>query len=250
MIDKFLDPYELKARIVPGLLLALAVLVDLVFAAPVLSSLPIFAATGICSLALVYFLGNFARARGRAIEPELWKRWGGPPSTRLLRHRDSLFGDDLKESVRGALVRTLSVRLMTADEEAKDSERADKVIVDAFRQVRQYLQHHDPDGLWQKQNIEYGFCRNLMGCRVAWSFLSIAAVVFAAIHGQRTGGGLLNPASAVALVSLFCAVYVGWFVLPEATKRVADEYAEKAWMAFLSVSQGSGQRPLAASEKL
>ena len=173
MIDKFLDPYELKARIVPGLLLALAVLVDLVFAAPVLSSLPIFAATGICSLALVYFLGNFARARGRAIEPELWKRWGGPPSTRLLRHRDSLFGDDLKESVRGALVRTLSVRLMTADEEAKDSERADKVIVDAFRQVRQYLQHHDPDGLWQKQNIEYGFCRNLMGCRVAWSFLRL-----------------------------------------------------------------------------
>jgi hypothetical protein len=108
---------------------------------------------------IVYFLGNFARARGEAIEPELWKRWGGPPSTRMLRNRDSQFGDDLKASIREALAATLSARLITPDEEAKNPERADKVIVDAFRQVRQYLRQHDPDGLWQKQNIEYGFCR-------------------------------------------------------------------------------------------
>ena len=76
MIDKFLDPYEIKARIAPGLILSVAVLVDLVFTAPVLSTLPIFAATGICSLALIYGLGNFARARGAAIQPKLWLEWG------------------------------------------------------------------------------------------------------------------------------------------------------------------------------
>lgn len=37
-------------------------------------------------------------------------------------------------------------------------------------------------------------------------------------------------------------LYVGWFTLPDATKRVADEYPEKAWMAFLSVSKEPARR--------
>lgn len=40
MIEKFLDPYEIKARIAPGLILSIAVLVDVVYTAPLLSNLP------------------------------------------------------------------------------------------------------------------------------------------------------------------------------------------------------------------
>ncbi len=238
MIEKFLDPYELKARIAPGLILAFAILVDAAYTAPVLSSLPIFAASGICSLALIYGLGNFARARGKAIEPDLWKNWGGPPSTRFLRHRDSSFGNDLKSSIRNALASALSVRLLSSSEEGTNPELADRTIVDAFRLVRQYLRQNDPDGLWQKHNIEYGFCRNLLGCRMAWAVLSLLALVFSAANGIRTGAGVVNPASAVAVLSFACAFYVGWFIMPDATKRVADGYAESAWMAFLRISQG------------
>ncbi len=237
MIEKFLDPYEIKARIAPGIILALAVLVDVAYIAPVLSSLPIFAATGVCSLALVYGLGNFARSRGGAVEPELWKVWGGPPSTRFLRHRDSFFGDDLKASIRNAVVSTFSVRLLTSTEEGNNPELADKTIVDAFRLVRQYLRQHDPGGLWQKHNTEYGFCRNLLGCRMAWAVLSLLAFAFSAVNAVRTGEGVINPASAVAVLSFASAVYIGWVVLPGATKRGADGYAESAWMAFLRVSQ-------------
>ena len=233
MIENLLDAYELKARVAPGLIVALAPLVDVFFIARVLSNLPIFAASGLCSLALVYALGLFARSRGKAIEPELWKRWGGPPSTRLLRRWDSTFGDDLKGSIRSALVSKLSVRLLTPDEEGKNPERADKAIIDAFTQVRQYLRQHDPDGLWSKNNAEYGFCRNLLGCRVEWAVLALAAGVFAAIYGAKVGPGLLSPASAFGILSFVCAIYFGWAVLPNATKRIADRYAELAWMAFL-----------------
>jgi hypothetical protein len=54
----------------------------------------------------------------------------------------------------------------------------------------------------------------------------------------RNGQSLVNAGSIVGCISLLCAVYVGWFMLPTATKRVAEAYAESAWMAFLSVSQG------------
>jgi hypothetical protein len=238
MIEKFLDPYEIKARIVPGLILSVAVLVDVVITAPVLSNLPIFAATGIFSLALIYGLGNFARARGAAIQPKLWLAWGGEPSTRFLRLRDPHFSDGLKASIRNEIPRRFGTRLLLPEEEARNAERADREIVDSFRRVRSYLRQKDPDGLWQKQNAEYGFCRNLLGCRVSWVVLSLIALAFALGNAIRTGQSLVNAGSIVGSISFLSAVYVGWFALPTATNRVAEAYAESAWMAFLHLSQG------------
>ena len=237
MIDKFLDPYELKARVAPGLIVALPLLVAAFYAAPVLSSWPIFAASSVCSLALLYGLSHIVRARGRAIEAELWDRWGGPPSTRLMRHRDNTFGWDLKLSIQGALSRKFSVRLLTPDEEGKNPDRADKTIVDAFRQVRQYLRQHDPDGLWFKHVVEYGFCRNLLACRVMWVLVALSATAFAAFYGVSTGAGVLNPASGIGCVSFLCALYFGWGLLPDAVKRIGESYADSAWMSFLRTSE-------------
>lgn len=40
MIGKFLEEYELKARIAPGLIVVLPALVDVIYMAPVLSNVP------------------------------------------------------------------------------------------------------------------------------------------------------------------------------------------------------------------
>jgi hypothetical protein len=58
-------------------------------------------------------------------------------------------------------------------------------------------------------------------------------MVFAVLHGLRTGHTPINPAAVMDCLSLVCAGYMGWNVLPGATKRAADQYAESAWMAFL-----------------
>jgi hypothetical protein len=36
-----------------------------------------------------------------------------------------------------------------------------------------------PDGLWFKQDIEYGL--NLLGCRVMWTLVALASTAFAAV---------------------------------------------------------------------
>lgn len=247
MIEKFLDPYEMKARIAPGLILSVAVLVDVIFTVPVLSNVPIFAATSVFSLALIYGLGNFARACGASVQAKLWDEWGGEPSTRFLRLRDNHFGDGLKASIRSEITRRFAVQLQSPDEEAKNPEFADREIVDAFRRVRSYLRQKNADGLWQKQNIEYGFCRNLLGCRLPWIFFSVLALAFALGNAIRNSQNLVNPGTSVGCLSLICAVYVGWFLLPTATKKVAEAYAESAWMAFLNVSQGE---PVASQQTI
>jgi hypothetical protein len=236
MIANVLDEYELKARIAPGLIVAFPVLVDAGYTAPVLTGWPALAAGGVCGLAVIYGLGQVMSARGAAIEPELYRRWGGAPSTRFLRNHDLSLSSDLKSSIRGALGQKLALALLTQAEGAKNPIAEDLAIKEAFQQVRPYLRKYDPAGLWYKKNAEYGFCRNLLGCRVMWLSIALAATVFAIVSGANKGGAF-NPASAIGLLSVVCAAFIGWSVLPKITKRAAEAYAQSAWMAFLQSSR-------------
>ena len=228
MMDNFFDGYELKARVAPGLIIAIPILVDVFYAAPVLSSWSIFATSSVCSVALLYGLSHVVRALGDATEEKLWTAWDGPPSTRFMRDRDSTWSPDLKSSIRVALKKTFSWRLLTREEEHKNPGAADRAIVDAFRRVRQFLRERDAKGLWSKHNVEYGFCRNLLACRVVWLVIASCATVFAVMFGKKTGAGAFNPASAIGSLSLICAVYVGWIVLPKSLKHIADGYKAKS----------------------
>lgn len=241
MSNNFLDAYELKARVAPGLILALPLIADAVYAVPNLSNWPIFTTGSLCSVALLYGLSQVVRGRGEDIEPELWAAWGGTPSTRVMRHRDNTFTEDLKASISQALTKAFGAQLLTRQEESSNGVRADKVIADAFRQVRQFLRERDPNGLWFKHNMEYGFCRNLLACRWLWVLIALASTAFAVIYSWKTGGNVFNFASTIGALSLICAVYVGWLLLPGATKRVADGYAEAAWTAFLSMAGKESQ---------
>jgi hypothetical protein len=239
MIEKFLDEYELKARIVPGVIIAIPLLADIAYAASTVRNWPGFAAVGICGAAIAYGLGYLVRERGRAIEPKLWLGWNGPPSVRLLRHRDRTLGPELKGSVYAALTKKLSVTLMTIAEEDANPRRADEAISDAFRRVRAFLRASDPSGLWFKNNIEYGFSRNLLGSRAIWLSSSLGGIGFAVLYALKTGRSIMNAASLIGFLSLACATYIGWVVLPRITKLIADRYGELAWLAFLQSSSNN-----------
>jgi hypothetical protein len=241
MIEKFIDEYELKARIAPGLIVALPALVDLIYLVPVLGNWPVFAAGGIVTLVLLYGLGHVIRAAGQQLEPVLWKQWGGPPSTRLMRSNDTFFGAELKNSIRAALAQEFSITLPTPVEEKKDPSGSDKAIADAFERVRGFLRRSDPTGVWQKNNIEYGFSRNLLGGRMLWAYVAVGSLVVAIWHTATNHSGFLNPAVVVSCLSLVSAGYVGWRVLPKATKQIAERYAELAWTTFLQVSKDRTQ---------
>ena len=83
----FSDPYTLRARIAPALIVALPASLA-IFA--LLPEIPLFvtAFSGILgAVGGTAILAQVGRERGRKKEPALWKSWDGPPTTRLLRHR-------------------------------------------------------------------------------------------------------------------------------------------------------------------
>src|SRR5260370_41638406 len=111
-----------------------------------------------------------------------------------MRHRDNTFTEDLKASIGHALNKEFGTRLLTREEEASNGVQGDKAIADAFRQVRQFLRERDPDGLWFKHNMEYGFCRNLLACRVVWTLIALVCTAFAVLYSWKTGGNVFNYA--------------------------------------------------------
>ena len=76
------DAYVLRARIAPVTLAALPVIVvflaDLVW----LDDLGELTFAGILGLAVLTLLAQLGRDRGKRLEPDLFRSWGGPPTTR------------------------------------------------------------------------------------------------------------------------------------------------------------------------
>src|ERR1700730_13897443 len=78
------DHYSFRARLQPAFLTLLPLVVGaLAWAEPGAKWFTLLGSL-LSTAGLTFFLANFARNRGKAIEPALWKSWGGAPTTLLL----------------------------------------------------------------------------------------------------------------------------------------------------------------------
>ena len=173
-------------------------------------------------------VAQVGRELGRKKEPNLWKSWGGPPTTRLLRHH-CLHGDPkLTPGLRRKVEEWIGYPLPTQDEEVVTSLR------EATRDTSRFP-------LVFAENANYGFRRNLWGLRPIGT--AVAVVVFLiswtlsliTIWGQPWPEPwwdvIANPDS-VAVIRIivavantgFAAFWLFW-VKPSWVEDVANAYA-------------------------
>ena len=185
MIKKILDRYHWEARVAPGLILALPILVVAVYAAPFLSSWPIPPPAGRLVL-LSFTVGDMSWAR--AVE-RLNRSYGISGMDHLT---NPVFAQSryyvwcgYKSSIREALAASFQTPAMGLKSRSTNPDQADKAIVDAFREVRSYLRQRNTDGLWFQHNIEYGFHPNLLACRAWWVVIALISSIVAALSRNQ-----------------------------------------------------------------
>jgi len=235
----FLDPYELRARYAPTVIVASPVIVTLFALLPLMqvtSNLLVqFGGGALVFVFFAYLFSFVVRSCGRRIETTLWEGWGGPPSTRFLRWSDPMFGENLKRRMHAIVERQCGMKLRSKNEEEMDVKAADKCIVEAFAQVKAIVRRNDPTGVCLIHNAEYGFHRNLLG---SWGIWFVLAVIGAGVCGALwfvyridtlLVCGVLNALLAAS------AVILRLTFLPKATKTAADRYAESSWTMFLAI---------------
>lgn len=238
------DPYEQKARVFPGLLVVLPLLVPLlsIFGPknPILTAL-----LGlIVSCGAIYALASITRGLGKRLEERLVERWGGMPTTLILRHRDSFLDGVSKTRYHNEIKAKLGITLPSAAGEAENPTAADDAYIGATRLLRE-MTRGKPHGLLLKENIAYGFHRNMLAVRPIGILSSLAgialglvlsemlqlnplAVDFSKLAEPGLAGGMTLAVSTTLLLS--------WTYFSEfSVKRMGYVYAERLFESLRSL---------------
>lgn len=236
LTDLLTDPYERKARITPGLLVALPLLVPLVCVYgskhPILTA--VVALLGGCGA--IYALASIARGRGKQLETRLIKEWGGMPTTIALRHRDNFFDPVSKAGYHESIRQKLKIQLPTPEDEENDPGAADGVYAGATRRLRELTR--GDKGLLLKENIAYGFHRNMLAMRPVGIISCLIGLTYGSIIGKFLlltpphvdAKALADPGLASGLTMLISiSLLVAWlfYFNKTAVRHIGFAYAER-----------------------
>lgn len=168
--------YTLKARIQPALLTVLPLGVVLLAWSPG-DSLPAGALWSLVTAAGgTAFLAQWGRDKGRNKQSALWNKWGGAPTTQLLRFRDNP-NPELLSRRRARLEQLVGRKLPTAEEEKRDTAKADLAYGSAVAYLLEATRDADRFPLILEENINYGFRRNLWGLKPYGVIIAVLGVI-------------------------------------------------------------------------
>lgn len=189
-IEKNFDDYNRKARLTPALLASLPIALSMIafFQDQVWSwggILSVLAWFGVLKL-----LAQLARHMGTIKQSELYKEWGGKPTTYLLRHCKTANEVELARRHRKLQALTDEPMPSRADELA-DPDFADQIYDTYVKFLLSKTRDHSKFSLVYEENCNYGFRRNLLGMKPYGIALSCMGILL--LIGQCTSTmGLLN----------------------------------------------------------
>ena len=237
----FVDQYTFRARVQPVLIVILP-LGFLCFA--LLPEYPFFVTAFFALLGAAggtAIVAQLGRDRGRKKEPGLWESWDGPPTTRLLRHRDTPGEITLEPGLRQQVEEWIGYSLPTKHEEESCPEWADTKYAEVVSALREATRDKDKFPLVFAENVNYGFRRNLWGLKLYGALIAVALfasswmLLLLTVWGRPWPDPLwdivANPDSvavirlAVAIANTAFAAFWMFWVKPSWVKVVADAYA-------------------------
>jgi hypothetical protein len=177
--EKAFDPYDLRARLFPALLVLAPgiVYVGTAYGAqhPTMALLVSIAA----ACGGPYALASIVRTWGQRAQDRLYRRWGALPTTMLLRHRDERLPTPTKRVYHRLIQDKLGVALPGEAQEAADPAAADQAYAAAGDALRPLTNDRSRFPFVFKELVAYGFNRNAYGARWAGALVCVLAIVAA-----------------------------------------------------------------------
>ena len=225
-----IDAYDRSARLAPAYLVFSPAVVLVVVLA--LGSSSWWSRLGgvLAACGAPLLVAQWGRSGGRGKQPELLASWGGQPSTQLMSF--STGGSAATVEHRHELVeRATGIALPDAAEEERDPAAAAERYEIAVADLRERTRDEAQFPLVMKENVAYGFRRNLWGRRryglaVAGLVLVVSgALALIAASGNElvswAGAAFAAGFAALALVVWLTVVTPGW------VREAAEAYATR-----------------------
>lgn len=231
MLKPPLDSYALRARLLPALLVLAPGVAAIVAWIPIESpTWTLLGSAGALAAASV-LLAHLARQTGRRAQEHLFRKWGGPPTTRFLRHRDGHLNPHTKARYHARLAGLVpNLKLPTARSESAKPEAADAAYHSAVDWLRQNTKERPKFAHIHSENVEYGFRRNLWAMKPAGIVISLASLAAGSVGAASA---LLDrqPVAAEHVVTMILsAPLLAWWLLrirASWVEEAANTYAER-----------------------
>lgn len=224
-----MDEYDRGARIYPALLAVLPISITFL----ILGVTSATWWTGLSGLVLASGLwglvAQMGRYPGKKMEPSLWKSWGGPPTTVLLRHRE---GNRVRVArLHERLAAITQLTFPSAEDEQRDPDGADETYEAAAAELREATRDQTRFPLVFKENCNYGYRRNVLGLKpwaigscVLAACLTAVVLIFDQPDFLKVDDGL---GVTLILMDLIGALAWSKLVTPEWVRQPAFAYAER-----------------------
>jgi hypothetical protein len=240
------DLYSLNARIFPAFLLFFPLALAVTAWAPEakIPAIALFGVTGNCVLS--FFVAERVRDRGKAKEAKLWSSWGGPPTTQLIRHRNPDVSSQMRNGWRQSLEKLIGGSLPSAASESKAPDKADQAYEAAIYRLRERTREVDKHPLVFKENVSYGFRRNLWALKPSGILLAIVGTLACAtkiVIANFSSDWVVEPHSVVSLV--VSVVFLVWWLMvitKSWVRTAAFEYAKRLLGASILLADAKAEQ--------
>lgn len=161
---KMMDSYSTRARMFPVYVTITPTILALAALLPEGLELPLAGAAAVVLLPLSFLASQVGADFGKRLEKDLWEKWGGPPTTRFLRHGNSEFNPISRQRVHTKL-ESFGFYIRSAEEDRKDQETSDSHWEACTEELIRRTRNRNMFPLVFKGLVEYGFRRNLLGLK-------------------------------------------------------------------------------------
>ncbi|MBK7308913.1 MAG: hypothetical protein IPI88_19140 [Chitinophagaceae bacterium] len=166
-----LDKYTVKARLYPSFLVLLPVFIVSVYYITDFEKYYHYFTALIGVGLFTFLLSQIGRDKGKLKEPNLHKYFGGKPTTQILRHRNNYIDSVTKQRYHKLLSQKIAdIQIPSELEETNNSTFADQVYDSCAKFLISKTRDTKKFNLLFKENISYGFRRNLWGMKI-WALL-------------------------------------------------------------------------------
>jgi hypothetical protein len=193
---------------------------------------------------LTYLFAHLSRDSGQKKQEKLFESWGGKPSIRKLRHRDTTLNPHTRARYHQKAAELLGKVMPTPAEEAADPAAADLLYGAYSNLLLERTRETKTHRLLFEELIGYGFRRNLYGMKSVGVFLTSLCTgleslsllsAFRTTRQLDTGKAVFL---ALDLFLLFCWLFT---ITPNWVKRASDSYAEQLLAASENLAPVTGR---------
>lgn len=231
-----IDNYSVKARLYPCLLILLpAFVVGVYYITDFEKYYHYF--TAVLAFGLFTFvLSQFGRDRGKSKEPKLYEFFGGKPTTQILRYRNTYLDSVTKNRYRQILTQKIQdINMPTAQEENDKPDEADEVYESCAKFMISKTRDVNKFNLLFKENISYGFRRNLWAMKdfaLLIIFICLVTHFYLATQGLKVFNEFTTQSIGLFAFLLLAVIMWLFVITRDWIKLVAFSYAERLFEAL------------------